>query len=209
MTVRCFNTADDLFKAIAEDKSAADASTEDWQLRMKPGDFAWCDYRQWDLTLYYEIIELKLEEGDDSLGPQLPLDPRLQPGLPRGRARQRSRRDAWRHALERDLRGRAHDGMASRHLPPMISAEDFIDNAYQHGHARGTLAEAAALCKAYCRADLLHKRALIGDLITMTDRYARECEAWCEGADELHRDLTRSANLAQAKEPVIGHAIHD
>ena len=37
MTVRSFDTAEQLFEALAEDKKAADAKVEDWQLKVTPG----------------------------------------------------------------------------------------------------------------------------------------------------------------------------
>lgn len=77
------------------------------------------------------------------------------------------------------------------------TASEFIDKAYENGHARGTVAEAAvALFKAYNRADLAHRRTLIGDLITLTERFAREGERWDESATTLCATLTTSARSA-------------
>jgi hypothetical protein len=67
MTVRSFDTAEQLFEALAEDKKAADAKVEDWQLKVTPGAYAWADIADYDLTIYYEIIKLELEEGDEPL----------------------------------------------------------------------------------------------------------------------------------------------
>jgi hypothetical protein len=62
-----FDSAEEMFAAIAQSNAAADAQVQPWQRDLAPGDFFLTAY--FDVLIYNEVLEDKPEPGETPLRP--------------------------------------------------------------------------------------------------------------------------------------------